>query len=61
MCVRGPETEIHYIVHIRVLAVDVSDSLEPRLPFRILSRIFDVSPKLQDKVRNRKPGFKASV
>ena len=36
----------------------------PRFPFWILSRSFgeksDLSPKLQDKIQNRKPGFEAS-
>ena len=36
-------------------------ALNPGFLFQILSRIIDVSPKLQNKVWNRKLGFKASV
>ena len=34
-------------------------ALNPGFSFRILSRS-DFSPKLQDKIRNGKPGFEAS-
>ena len=48
-------------MHIHIFAVDVSDSLEPRLSvLGFVSQIRCFS-KLQDKVRNGKPGFEASV
>ena len=56
--------EIWTTHHQEVSALSVASN--PGFPFRILSRSFgekseDFSPKLQDKIRNRKPGFEAML
>ena len=53
--------KLNFLYIIRYYIAGISLALNPGFPFQTLTHSSNFSPKLRDKIRNGKPGFKASI